>query len=458
MLSQISGVQDEPYVASGFGTTVYHNVTTLYPAGLVVLLVAGFFVLSLPRNREIIPLLAIQTLVPASQRIVILGLDFSFSRILICVGIARILSRGEHRWWRLSGLDRCFIAWCLASVVVYTLRRGDADALIYKLGRTIDTFGLYCLARIWIRQVGDVDRIAKAMIILAYFAAVFFVWERATHRNVYAFIGGANPFTSVREGALRCVGPFKHPILAGTFWVGVLPWIVGRWVIGRKERFATSLGIVAVVTIVMTTASSTPLLGLVAVAAGFGAYRMRAYMRSVRWGTVTLLVGLHVVMTKPVWHLISRVSITSGSTGYHRYRLIDAAVNHWKDWFLLGVTSTAGWGFFLFDVTNQFVKEAVDGGILGLGLFIGYIALAFACVGRLWRQDRVIRGGSLRIWGLGVALFTQCIMFLGISINHGPQNLFIWLLPIGACGGLSQAATSKRLAIYRDVRAAGKKG
>ncbi len=457
MLAFVSNFQEPAYVAAGFGEEIYHNATTLYPVGLAILLIASFLVFRLPRSWAILPLLAIQTLVPGSQRIVIVGLDFPFSRILIVLGIARILSRGEHRWWRLQKLDRYFLAWCVASVVIYTLRRGSADAFIYKMGFTVDTLGIYCLARVWIRHGGDIDRIASAMVALVGLAAVLFLVEKTTQRNGYALVGGVSPYATVRDGVLRCMGPFQHPILAGTFWVGVLPWIASRLASRPRKRIGTVLGLVAVVVVILTTASSTPLLGMVVVGAGFVAYWLRAHMSIIRWGALATLASLHVVMTMPVWHLISRVSISSGSTGYHRYRLIDAAVNHWSDWFLLGTVSTAGWGFYLFDVTNQYVKEAVDGGIWGLGLFLAYTWAAFACVGRLWRFERRRKGGAMRAWGLGVSMFAQCVMFLGISISHGSQNLFIWLLPIGACGGLLQSATvrSQRRPVVPSVPADG---
>lgn len=438
-----SRLQESGYVAKGFGEELYHNATTLYPVGLGIVLIASVLMLSLPRTRAILPLLVIQTLVPASQRIVILGLDFSFSRILILLGIARILTRGEYRWWRIQKIDRCFLAWCLVSLGVYTIRHGSAGAFIFRMGFAVDTLGLYVLARIWIRQRADLDVIATAMVGLALLAACLFTWEKVSHSNGYAFIGGAQSYVSIRDGVIRCMGPFKHPILAGAFWVGVIPWIATRWATRPTRRLSTLAGLFAVVAVVMMSGSSTPLLGMIVVVIGFAAYGIRRYMAWIRWGALGVGACLHLVMSKPIWHLISRVSVSSGSTGYHRYRLIDAAVNHWQDWFFLGVVSTAGWGFYLFDVTNQFVKEAVDGGILGLSLFVAYLCAAFGCVGRLWRFERNGRGGAIQIWGLGVALFSQCVMFLGISINHGPQNLFIWLLTIGACGGLSQGALGR---------------
>ncbi len=432
-------IQDKAYVAAGFGSETYHNATTLYPVGLVILIICCVLLFQLPRSRAILPLLAIQTIVPASQRIVILGLDFSFSRVLILLGIARIILWGEYRWWKPIKLDKWMLAWAVASVVVFTIRRGSGGALVNRLGFCVDTFGLYCITRVWIRSLNDVNAISGTFVWLACIACLCFLYEKTTQSNIYAWVGGANGYTSIRDGAVRCMGSFKHPILAGTFWVGALPWLIARYIGSPRRRMTSALGVVACLITVITTTSSTPYLGVVAVIGGFCFYPLRHHMILILRMAVAATVGLHLVMNKPVWHLVSRVSITSGSTGYHRYRLIDAAITHWRDWILMGTVSTAGWGFYLFDVTNQFVKEAVDGGILGFTAFLGYVATAFSILGYLWRRMSKRRSAVWMIWGLGVAIFSQCVMFIGISINHGAQNLLIWLLPIGVSGGLYQS-------------------
>ncbi len=454
---KIAAIIQEPYVAQGFGEESYHNVTTLFPVGLAILLIASIFTLVLPRRSAILPMVVIQTLVPASQRIVIFSLDFHFARVLVLIGLARVLLNGENRWLRPVKLDKLVLTWCLATVAIYSVQHGHVGAFIYKLGWTVDTLGIYCLARLWIRSRADIDRIAGAFLVLGALAAAMFLYEWTTQTNVYSWVGGVSPYTMIRDGKLRCVGPFKHPILAGTFWAGVLPWAMGRWWTQPQQRVRTFLGISGIVLVIFSTASSTPLIGLLVGLGSCAAFSLRNSMGAIRWGVVIALASLHLVMEKPVWHLISRVSVVSGSTGYHRYRLINAAVEHWRDWFLLGTDSTAGWGYYLFDVTNQFVKEAIDAGIIGLGLFVAYIWVAFSYLGRLWRADRRRRGGAYRYWTLGCAIFAQCVMFLGISVNHAPQNLFIWLVPIGASAGLyqtlrfSQPGPGARLGSVEDL-------
>ena len=44
--------------------------------------------------------------------------------------------------------------------------------------------------------------------------------------------------------------------------------------------------------------------------------------------------------------------------------LIDAAVHYFPQWAVMGTKSTSNWGYYLFDVTNQYILYGVEGGFL----------------------------------------------------------------------------------------------
>ncbi len=74
-------------------------------------------------------------------------------------------------------------------------------------------------------------------------------------------------------------------------------------------------------------------------------------------------------MEAPVWHLISRVSLASGSTSYFRYQLIDHFFRRFSEWAVVGTRSTAHWFWGAQDITNQYILEAVRGGLVTLICF-----------------------------------------------------------------------------------------
>jgi hypothetical protein len=171
---------------------------------------------------------------------------------------------------------------------------------------------------------------------------------------------------------------------------------------------------------------------------GFGLFRYRQHMRLVRWGLLGLVVVLHLVMDKPVWHLFGRINLVSGSTGYHRYLLLDAAIHHFGEWWLVGTRSTENWGTGLFDVTNQYLLEGVRGGVWALVLFFVLIGYAFARVGQLVRANRNHRYHAMASWALGVTLVTHCANFMAIS--YFGQIIMIWYLLLAVIGSLSVEA------------------
>jgi hypothetical protein len=151
-------------------------------------------------------------------------------------------------------------------------------------------------------------------------------------------------------------------------------------------------------------------------------------------------------MKAPVWHLVSRVSAVGGSTGWHRFILIDQTINNFGDWWLTGcsIYTVATWGIWAGDVTNQYILMGVKGGFLTFILFIVLIAIAFREVGILWRLHS---RNSYRLavsWALGVSLFVHCTMFIGVS--YFGQILIIWYLLLAMIGSLSRLPPSRKVA------------
>ena len=146
------------------------------------------------------------------------------------------------------------------------------------------------------------------------------------------------------------------------------------------------IGVAASLLIVVFCTLSTPIMAVVFAAFGGTMFVFRRYMRPIRWGVALLLVGLHLFMQAPVWHLIARIDVTGSSASWHRFHLMDAAVRHFSEWWLLGTRFTAQWHPLLRDVTNHYILEGVRGGLLTMLLFVLVIALAFGGVGRLWRS------------------------------------------------------------------------
>lgn len=417
------------------------NQTELHPVGLAAVIVLGLIVLLVPRRYAIVPFLIMACFVASRQRIVVFTLDFNLLRVLVLFGWMRILLRAETIGFVWKSLDTVFLLWAISSTTLYTILYGTTAALINRLGFMFDAAGMYFLFRVLIRNWDDVFAIMHAVIIISIPVALAFLFEKQTGRNVFSIFGGVPEFTVIRQGKLRCQGAFAHPILAGCFWASLAPVIAACWWQEGTRRFISLLGLATSLVVVYTCASSTPMAALAVAGLGAMMWPLRHWMRFIALGLASSLVGLHFVMNAPVWHLISRIDLVGGSTGWHRYYLIDQAIRHFEEWWLLGTTSTAHWGWGLSDVTNQYVLEGVSGGILTLALFLSTLAVAFISVGRIWRSVQGDRAKVALGWALGVSLFVHTMVFLAVS--YFGQIVMIWYLLLAVIGSLTPARAVK---------------
>jgi len=380
-------------------------------------------------------MLIIACFIPSAQRIVVFSLDFTLLRIMGVFGVCRILLKKEYIGFRWIALDKALVLWVVSAMVIHILREGTFSAVINRLGFGFDAFGMYFLFRCLVRNWQDITTIITGLILISLPVAFFFIIENRTGRNFFSVFGGVSEITRIRESRLRCQGAFSHPILAGCFWAALLPLIAAFWWKSVAAKVWAILGSLASMIIVLCCASSTPVLAVLGAMAGGLMFFFRKYMRPIRWAVAGLLVALHLMMKAPVWHLISRVSAVGGSTGHHRYILINGAIKYFHEWAILGTNSTAHWGYGAQDMTNQFILEGVRGGFSTFVLFIVVITLAFREVGRLWRKQTRHPYRLALSWALGVSLFVHCLNFFGVS--YFGQIHIIWYLLLAMIGSLA---------------------
>jgi hypothetical protein len=417
------------------------NTTFISPIGIAFVLLMGVLILALPRRHALLPVVAMVCFMTMGQRLMVLNLNFTLIRILLVFGFLRVLLRDEVRSGPPNKVDQMMIWWVLASIISNTLLWGSTDAFVNRLGLAYDALGLYFLFRVLVRDADDMRGVLRQFAWLVAPLALSMLVEKGSGRNPFAMLGGVPPETLVREGVLRCQGPFAHPILAGAFGSALLPLFLGLWWQG-KHRAEALLGLLSAGVIAGTAGSSGPLMAATAGLIGLALWPLRAHMRWVRWGLGLTLLGLHLAMAAPVWFLLARVGIFGGSTGYHRAILIDHAVRNFPSWWLVGTPTTANWGYYMFDVTNQYVLIGVQGGVFTLLLFLGVITRCFGSVGRAVQlraavqpvdpglKQQVLQGQSWvdakMAWALGASLMVHVMNY--ISVPYFDQNIVCWYL------------------------------
>ncbi|MGI0134222.1 MAG: O-antigen ligase family protein [Candidatus Micrarchaeaceae archaeon] len=403
--------------------------TVLHPIVAVAMILAIIGILLLPRKYAVVPFLLVVFLSPYGQELYIGGVHLFVVRILILTGWARIAwtklsSKSEICTGGVTAVDKAFFLWAIfrasAGILLY---RGASGAIIFQFGFLWDALGGFFLLRFLIQDEESIVRVIKTFAAVAAVLAVTMVNEKLHDQNIFGFLGGVSISPEIREGSIRAQGPFAHAILAGVFAATLLPFFLWLWQ-SKKARLAAIAGAIGCTIMVVTCASSTPLLAYMAVILGLCFWPLRKYMRMIRWGLVFLLIALALVMKAPVWFLIDHVDLVAGNSGYHRAMLIDTCIRHFSDWWLIGTNQAVNWGFDMWDMSNQFVAEAESGGLATLICFLLMISWSFGRIGRARKLVDGDRKQEWLLWFLGVALFSNIVAFFGIS--YFDQTKFLW--------------------------------
>ena len=430
--------------------------TVLHPIGLMAVILLGIATLIVPRRYAIVPILVVACLISPGQRIMAATLDFNMLRVMILFGWIRIFMTGEARGFKWRSLDILVVLWTLSGTAILMLREGTLASLIYRFGLMYDACGMYFLFRLLIRSWSDVEVIITSAAVISVPVAAFFLLEQATGRNVFAIFGGVSEITVVRDGRLRCRGPFAHPIYAGCFWAALMPMIGALWFKAHPKRWLAPVGLLASMVVILTTSSATPISAMMVAIIGAALYPLRRYVSWMRWATVFGLVGLHLAMIQPVWHLLARINLVGGA-GWYRYKLIDEFINRFHEWWLLGSSNYEEWWEYGFEaVTNQYVLEAVQGGLLTLLLFITIIVCGFQGVGRVIRSAADDRFSRYASWAVGASLLVHCAAFIGVA--YFGQVYVVWYLGLSIIGSMLPEPKDATRRVYRIVEARGDRG
>lgn len=423
----------------------------MLPVVAIVLFVAVASILVLNRRLVLIPFLLPVFMIPFGQVIVIAGSHFTLFRLLVLAGLLRLaVSRpsppGGILAGGVNGIDKVFFLWAASYTFAFIFLYMQWAAVVNRLGFLVDALGGYIVLRFLIRDETDRRLVIRLLVFISVVMAISMAAEQTARYNVFGLLGGIRTVPEVRGGLPRSQGVFQHPLLAGAFGATALPLFVALW---REKscKLAALFGIVAASVITWTAASSTPWSAYVAGIAGLCLWPFRNRMRTIRWGLLIVLIGLHLFMKAPVWALIGRVDLTGSSSSYHRYLLVDNLIRHVGDWYLLGVKEYGDWGFDMWDTSNEYVNYGLKGGLATLVFFIAIISRSFGSLGKA-RKSSGDRRRQWLLWCLGAALFAHVVTYFGVDYFDQTQVAWYTLLAI-ICSASSASPYREERPVHR---------
>jgi hypothetical protein len=412
------------------------KVTVLHPVEAAILIAMMVAILACKRRYAVWPVIVVACFVVPSQRIVVGNFVFTLMRIIILTGMFRVMIRNEFKGVNWNRLDLAFLAFIFLRTFIALIGDFPDGEFTQRLGAAMESLAMYFTCRCIIRNWTDLFTTIRGFVWIGVPVAICFLYEAATHRNIFGAFGYVPDVGQIRDGRYRAQAAFAHPILAGVYWAVLMPLMIALYFEGsRRAKYEAVLGLVVISIIVVASASSTPVMTIAFGFIGFAFFPFRGSMRLIRWGLLAGFILFQCLSDKPAWRLLVDIDIAGGSTGYYRYKLIDEGVKHIGEWWELGgAIEPTTWSSELNDDTNNFLMIALAGGIPLLTAFLIVISLAFGSVGRAWRYAGKDRHLVIASWAFGVTLFAHIMSFFGVF--YFGQMVMLWDLTLAMIGSM----------------------
>ena len=411
----------------------------------------GITVITIKKDKIIIPIILAMCFLPADLSIKIFTLDFQAVRIMAIFALIRIYFDFNEQKLQFNSIDILFLTYNILGAIIYFIASNNKfGAFLYKSGALIDSAVLYLAFRYIIQSKKTIDLIVKTFCICVIILLPFIVFEFFTANNLFSFLGRSA--IAFRDGEVRAAGTFSHSILFGSFAAAIFPIIWAALM--RKRNPVNSFSIFCCLFFIYACSSSGPLVALAAVIFFLFFFKWKHYSSYLAWSILFASIFVHFIREKPLWHLIYvRLTVRAGSTGYHRYLLMEAAVKEFWNWCLLGYGDIGAqwhlkywpWTHARFtDITNQYLLEAVRGGFLTMLLFIILCYKVIKTLGKFSISQNNIQDQWLW-WGFTVMMITHCVTFLSVSYFGQIQMLFILTVAVAAYAADETIKKAKQL-------------
>lgn len=402
------------------------------PLAILFFCFCAVLLVSVPRKWAPVPLLLGCTYMTLGQGIEIGSISLPVYRMMLLVGVVRVVMRGEGIAGPFNKVDKAMLLWGAWMIFASFFHDPERAGPVAAAGQVFNLTLIYFLIRIWCADLEEVCGVVTVIAILLVPVALEMFLEKTTGKNLFSFLGGVPEHAIIREGKFRAQGPFRHPILAGTVGATCIPLFVG---ILRQNKTMGMVGIGAGLVMVFASASSGPVMSLLSGVGALFLLRYKTFLPTLRKLFVVIYLVLMMVMAKPPYYLIARIDISGGSTGWHRAFLIENTFKYFSEWWAFGTDFTRHWmplqGFandpYHTDITNYYIGFGVSGGLLSMLLVIWMMWICFKWVGQL---SDLFEGedssSEFLIWCFGASLFSHATT--SISVAYFDQSmLFFWL-------------------------------
>ncbi len=410
---------------------------------LVFLIISVTSVILMHRKWATIPLLTSCCYMTMGQGVELGPVSLPVYRIVLAVGLLRVIVRREAIVGGVNTIDKLMIAWAAWMVFASFFHEWiPGSGPVYASGFVFNVALVYFLTRVWCSNLSELIAVLRVLAWVIVPVAVAMLAEHIFERNIFGMFGGVSEGVSIRDSKIRAQGPFAHAILAGTVGAVCFPLMVSLW---RHYRASATAGLAACSAIVLASTSSGPLMSLFMGIFALLMWYFRPAVWAVRWAAIGVYALAEILMTRPAYYLISKIDLTGSSTGWHRSKLIESAFEHLSEWWAFGTDYTGHWMPYTLDnqqadITNYYLFIGIIGGLPAMLLLIAIMWRAFVWVGECVGQaPAAIQEYRFLIWCLGAGLFAHA--GTSLSVAYFDQSMMFFWLNVGVISSMYSIVT-----------------
>lgn len=406
---------------------------------LTITIIASVLVVTV-RPRYILAVYLTSVLWYPSYLVVSIGtIDLPVNRIVVAVLLLRCLCdsriRSKFTW---SCLDTWVAFSMIVYIVTYCITCSLPIAIENRGGFLMDTWFTYMAVRLCItnyhRFIATIKCVAIVLAPLAILGILesFGIW--APFRFWLAYAPRFDHFRNLppRWGLIRAQGLFSQPIMFGVAFAMFLPLIY--YLRHQKNRWHTLAYIFSGMAIVgaLCSMSCGPWVMLITAIFCLVMEKYKYLLKPLLLFFLFSCISINIISNRPFYHVLASYANPLGGAGWHRAKLLDCAIEHFDEWWLIGYGGEdPGWGGALgmskTDVTNEFILMGVRYGILGVIALCGVLLRAFRDLVCIYEKnfDPILR--SL-CWSFGSVLVATVVVFMSVSFFGTPVKLFYCFL------------------------------
>jgi len=354
-------------------------------------------------------------------------IDIPAMRVAVTVLLIKcILSRKIRKVFQWNKLDTWITAFVVWGIIIKLITCPMMEALENRAGDLMNTLFAYFVTRLCITNRQELVKFIKLVSILFIPLAVIGIIESTTGWQPFAALRIYCPWRPEevslmsRWGFQRAFGAFGQPILFGIAFSMFLPLVS---YLRHQKNYWSSLSFVLLCIVfigALTSMSSGPWVMVFFSVAVLLMENYKYLLKPIFTLFVAGSIFIALGSNRPFYHVLISYANPVGGSGWHRARLIDAAIHYFGEWWLVGYGEiNPNWGEFLggvanTDLTNEFVLVGVKYGIAGVILLCGILIVAFRELYLLYISSSDTNLKSL-CWVLGCTLASIIVVWISVS-------------------------------------------